>query len=169
MFDVLARLAARRGGARGSDPARPAEAPDHFGRGLGALSDGRPGDALAAFEAALLEAADDVERARIHNKRGVAFVAQGHAARAREAFQAALEARPAFAPALVNLGNLALEEGSPADAIGFYERAILADPEYGTAYFNLGIACKRSGRRAEAVRHFRTAMRLEVRAGRPER
>jgi tetratricopeptide (TPR) repeat protein len=172
MFDVLARLAARRPRAAVL-PAQ--EEPGAYGRGLAALSAGRHEDALAAFEAAREGAAPGPEgtpagreRARIENKRGVALVALRRVAEAREAFLAALEARAAFAPPLVNLGNLSLEEGRTAEAIAYYERAIAADPEYAPAYLHFGIACKRSGRRAEAVRHFRTAARLQARGDRSE-
>ncbi len=168
MFDVLARLAARR--PQGAKTARPPEGdPSEYERGLAALTAGRADEALAAFEAALERAPGGDERARIQNKRGVALVALARPAQARAAFNEALEARAAFAPALVNLGNLSLEEGLTAEAIGLYERAIAADPDYAPAYFNCGIACKRSGLRAQAVRHFRTAVRLEARGDRPER
>jgi tetratricopeptide (TPR) repeat protein len=169
MFDVLARLAARRPRAAGKASGPAAEPPGDYGRGLAALSAGRAEDALAAFCAALEGAAGGEERARIENKRGVALVALGRAREAGAAFEAALEARAAFAPALVNLGNLALEEGRTAEAIAWYERAIAADPDYAPAHLNFGIACKRSGRRADAVRHFRTAARLEARGGSVER
>jgi tetratricopeptide (TPR) repeat protein len=168
MFDALARLAARLpasgAGARAAEQPQPA-----FERGLAELSAGRPDEALAAFGEALEACAAGEERARIENKRGVALVALRRLAHAREAFEAALAARPGCAPALVNLGNLLLEEGRTAEAIEFYERALAADADYAPAYFNFGIACKRSGRRAEAVRHFRTATRLEARADRSKR
>jgi tetratricopeptide (TPR) repeat protein len=169
MFDVLARLAARRPWAGGKARELGAAPQGDYGRGLAALSAGRPDEALAAFCAALEGAAAGEERARIRNKCGVALVALRRFAEAREAFEAALEARATFAPALVNLGNLSLEEGRTSEAIARYERAIAADPEYAPAYLNFGIACKRSGRRAEAVRHFRTAARLEARGDRAER
>ena len=165
MFDVLARLAARRPRAA-AFPAQ--EEPGAYGRGLAALSAGRHEDALAAFDAALEGAPAGRERARIENKRGVALVALRRVAEAREAFLAALEAHAAFAPPMVNLGNLSLEEGLTAEAIAYYERAIAVDADYAPAYRHFGIACKRSGRRAEAVRHFRTAARLEARGDRSE-
>lgn len=166
MFDVLARLAARRppGGGKAALPGEPA---GPYGRGLAALAAGCAEEALGAFATALEAASGEEERARILNKRGVALVALARTPQAREAFEAALAARPRFAPALVNLGNLLLEEGRTPEAIVFYERAVAADPEYAPAYLNFGIACKRSDRRAEAVRHFRTAARLEAR-GRSE-
>lgn len=168
MFDALARLAARRPSAGAGNPIADAAALPQaaFERGLVHLSAGRADEALVAFGEALEGGVTGEERARVQNKRGVALVTLERWPDACAAFEAALQARPGFAPALVNLGNLFLEEGRTAEAIALYERALEADPEYAPAYFNFGIACKRSGRRAEAVRHFRTATRLEARGAR---
>lgn len=121
-------------------------------RALETLS-GLLGDpALGAFERAVLE-----------NKRGVALVHLGRREEALAAFCAALEARPRFAPALANVGNLLLEDGDLEDAIVHYEAAILADDRYGIAHLNLAVAYKRCGRTADSVREMRRASRLEGR------
>jgi len=104
------------------------------------------------------------ERAFLQNKRGVARIGLERREEARADFLAALEAQPAHAAALTNLGNLLLESGSVADAIAHYQRAIAADDEYAPAYLNLGVAYKKSGRIAEGVRAMRRAQRLEWRA-----
>ncbi|MFY9666082.1 MAG: tetratricopeptide repeat protein [Candidatus Cybelea sp.] len=107
---------------------------------------------------------DGKERAFLLNKRGVARVGLQVPQLARADFVAALEAFPAHAPALTNLGNMLLEEGQVDAAIASYERAIAGDREYANAYLNLGVAYKRAGRLAEAVRALRDAQRLEQRA-----
>jgi lipoprotein NlpI len=104
------------------------------------------------------------ERAFLLNKRGVARVGLEVREPARDDFIAALEAYPAFAPALTNLGNLSLEDGKVEAAIEFYQRAIAGDRDYAIAYLNLGVAFKRAGRIAEGVRALREAHRLERRA-----
>lgn len=101
------------------------------------------------------------ERAFLLNKRGVARVALARPQEAREDFASALECVAAFAPALTNLGNLAIEEGRIQEAIARYEAAIAADAQYAVAHFNLGVAYKRAGRVEEGVRALRLAARLE--------
>ena len=96
----------------------------------------------------------------------VALVALGLRSDALEAFCIALAHDERCAPALVNLGNMLLEDGHPHDAIDYYEAALRADEKYSAGYRNLGIALRRLGRRAEAVRALRSADRI---AGRPRR
>jgi tetratricopeptide (TPR) repeat protein len=157
MFDVRSVFAAL----------RPKPGPrDAFERGVVALDSGDHMAAVCEFDAALVDAQDDDARAAIHNKRGVALVALGRRPEALDAFCAALAHDERCAPALVNLGNMLLEDGHPHDAIDHYEAALRADENYSAAYRNLGIALRRLGRRAEAVRALRSADRL---AGRPRR
>jgi len=117
---------------------------------------------------ALLEAASPgaPERAFLLNKRGVARIGMERRDLAARDFEAALEARPAYAPALTNLGNLFFESGEVGAAIERYERAIAFAPDYAVAYLNLGAAYKRAGRLGDAVRAIRQAERLERRAKR---
>jgi tetratricopeptide (TPR) repeat protein len=142
-------------------PRRPPATP--YERGVVALESGRHDEALAEFEAALAVATGVAERAAAHNKHGVTLVALGRSDAALADFCAALALDERFAPALVNLGNLLLEDGHTLDAIDYYEAAIRADEKYAVAYRNLGIAHKRVGRRADSVRNLRTATRLEMR------
>ncbi|MBC5803052.1 MAG: hypothetical protein GIX03_08665 [Candidatus Eremiobacteraeota bacterium] len=131
--------------------------PEHaFERATRALAGQRPHEALAALDAAPLDAATA-------NKRGVALVALGRRAAALEAFCDALGFDERHAPALTNIGNLLLEDGLPNDAIDYFRAALVAQPLYGIAHRNLAVALKRLGRRREAVRALRTAARLEGR------
>jgi lipoprotein NlpI len=104
------------------------------------------------------------ERAFLLNKRGVARIGLERRELARADFDAALEMRPHYAPALTNLGNLLLEDGRIDAAIARYESAISDDRDYAIAYVNLSVAYKRIGRIDEAVRALRHAHRLERRA-----
>jgi len=137
-----------------------------FERGVVALDAGDHAGAVREFEAALAEGGDDATSAAAHNKRGVACIALGRRLDALDAFCAALTRDERCAPALVNLGNLLLEDGHALDAIDHYDAAIRADENYPAAYRNLGIALRRVGRRSESVRALRSADRL---AGRPHR
>lgn len=149
MFKLLLRFACRY-------PQTPRE------RALAALRSGRLEDAEAAFTTMLeAPALRGSERAFLLNKRGAARARLDRRDTARADFEAALAVTPAYAPALVNLGNLALEAGDEHAAIARYEAAIAADPLYAAAYFNLSVVCKRQGRFEEAVRALRTAQKLE--------
>jgi len=157
MFDVRALFAAFR---RGVGPR------SAFERGVEAFAAGRHEAALDEFAGAVQEArsaGDAQAEAAALSKRGVALTALGRRAEALEAFATALERDERCAPALVNFGNLLLEEGHVLDAIDYYDAAIRADEAYPASYRNLGVAYKRLGRRAEAVRALRSAARLEGR------
>jgi len=128
------------------------------------LAQGRDEEALRRLDALNAETARPAsERAAIANKRGVALIHLKRSSEARAAFEDALKVLPAYAPALVNLGNLQLESGDLEAAIGTYRAAVASDDEYALAHHNLGVALKRQGHTAEAVRELRRAHRLEGR------
>jgi tetratricopeptide (TPR) repeat protein len=158
MFDVRSLFAAFR---RGPGPATA------FERGVIALDSGDHEAAVLEFTSALETADGDSARAAIHNKIGVARMAIGLPDDAFASFCTALEYDERCAPALVNVGNLFLEDGHPLDAIDYYEAALRADETYPAAYRNLGIALRRLGRRSEAVRALRSADRYAGRLRRP--
>ena len=101
------------------------------------------------------------ERAMIYNKRGIARTYQGRREDALSDFQAALEIDRAYAPSLVNVGNLLLEAGRLDEAIAHYEAAVRSDDTYALAHMNLSAAYKKAGRHGDAVREFRYAGRVE--------
>ncbi len=139
-----------------------------YERAVAALEFGDYEVALREAEAALAAAPDEPARAGALNKCGVALVGLERRDEALGAFCEALECAGKHAPALVNIGNLLLEEGALEDAVDYYQAAMRADPAYPLAYRNLSVACKRLGRPGEAVRYLRVADRLEARR-RPER
>lgn len=121
-------------------------------------------EALAGLDAILARAdLSAADRAAAANKRGVALVELQRPQEARDAFESALQAVPAFAPALVNIGNLHLEAGETEEAIRLYESALRSDEEYALAHHNLGVAYKRLGRTGDSVRALKQAHRLEGR------
>jgi tetratricopeptide (TPR) repeat protein len=134
-----------------------------YERGVAALDAGRNGEAAEAFTEAIEVAPNQRARLEARNKRGVASVALGRRDEALADFCAVLALDERYAPALVNVGNLLLEEGHVHDAIDYYQAALRADEKHAGAHRNLGIAYKRLGRHAESVRHLRSAMRLEIR------
>jgi len=140
---------------------------DPLASALALLDRRRYEEATAALDA--LIAAGGTRNAFLFNKRGVAKAELGRTDEARRDFEWALSVQPKFAPALVNLGNLALEADLVVEAIERYEAAIAVDPEYPGAHFNASVAYKRLGRYADAVRALRTAQKLEGRAQRKPR
>src|ERR1700688_1224426 len=134
-----------------------------YERGLAALDAGRHAEAFEALSEAVDVAGNPRARLEARNKRGVVLVALGRRDEALADFRAALVTDERYAPALVNVGNLLLEDGHVQDAIDHYQAALRADERHAGAHRNLGIAYKRLGRHAEAVRHLRSAMRLEIR------
>jgi tetratricopeptide (TPR) repeat protein len=132
-------------------------------RGALALRDGELDAAERAFDEALRAAENDRERALAHNKRALVALARGDRPAAEAALGEALSVFPACVPAMVNSGNLLLEDGDVAGAITRFEAAILLDPDYPEAHHNLGVAFRRAGRRSDAVRELRRATGLERR------
>lgn len=142
-----------------------AERPTAFELALLALERGEAEDAYRRLSDLLeAEGMPASQRAVVHNKRGVALVNMNLKPEALADFCAALELHPAFAAALVNVGNVFLEDGNVQEAVVQYLAAVGADDSYALAHFNLGAAYKKLGRHAEAVRELRTAARLEARA-----
>lgn len=76
------------------------------------------------------------------NKLGVLLAEEKKPDEAMRRFEQCLALMPDYAPALVNMGNLAKEGGDPETAIGFYLRAIAADESYPFSYYNLAVAYK---------------------------
>jgi len=133
-----------------------------FAAGVAALELARIDEALAHFSVALASADGNALRALIHNKCALAHLQRGDRIAAIAALSAAFDADARCVPAIVNVGNLLLEDGFADDAIAHYEAALAIDERYAAAHLNVGIAYKRQGRRAEAVRAFRRAHRLGV-------
>jgi tetratricopeptide (TPR) repeat protein len=154
MFDIRRLFAARRALVR---------PPPALRRALAALETGQYDEALDRLAALLDAARRPQERAFLLNKLGIGLVGLGRRDEARAAFGASLAEIERYAPALVNLGNMLLEDGALEDAVALYQAALRADEDYAGAHLNLSVALKRLGRTAEAVRHLRKARTLEAR------
>jgi tetratricopeptide (TPR) repeat protein len=127
-----------------------------------ALRAGRLDEAWEAFSAALA-AGDEPAQAAARNKRALVHLARGDRDAARAELNAALAVHAACVPALVNLGNLQLDDGDVDGAICRFDAALELDPDSAAAHHNLGVAYRRLGRHADAVRELRRATALELR------
>jgi tetratricopeptide (TPR) repeat protein len=141
----------------------PAQPPGPLERGAAALRRGRLDEAERAFAEALAAAADGPARALAHNKRALLALAREDRAAADAALAEALREHDACVQAIVNTGNLLLEDGDIPGAVARFELAIRLDPDYPEAHHNLGVAYRRAGLRADAVRELRRATGLERR------
>ena len=110
------------------------------------LLEGRPGD--PRIRRALADA---------HNLTGVTRQQQGQLREAAAAYQRALAAWDAHAPARTNLGTVLRSLGRPAEAAREYRAALALDPEYADAHYNLGLLLQQTGRSDQALAHFRRA------------
>ncbi len=96
-----------------------------------------------------------------HEKRGVALVALGRLAKAREAFLHALALDPWRPVSLNNLGYLAALKGKYEQAEGRYLEALRIDPDYARAWLNLAAVYLQTGREEKARAALQRCLALE--------
>jgi tetratricopeptide (TPR) repeat protein len=140
-----------------------AQLEDYLGQGLRLEDQGAFEEALALYAQARERFPQDP---RPPHRMGVMCIRLGRREEARAHFEAALAQAREYAPALTNLGNMALEAGDVDKAVELYRRAIVSSPDYPGAHHNLAVALRRQGRLAEAVSEQRAAARLERTYGR---
>ena len=75
-------------------------------------------------------------------------------------YEVILEARPAHAPALINLGTIYYNQREFEQAEQLYRRATVADPEYALAFFDLGNVLDEMQRLTEATTAYERAVAL---------
>jgi tetratricopeptide (TPR) repeat protein len=141
----------------------PVAPPGALERGTRALAAGALEEAERCFDEALTAAGDDPARALAHNKHALVALARGDRPGAQARLDEALRTSATCVPAIVNAGNLLLEDGDIDGAIARFEAALVLDPDYPEAHHNLGVAYRRAGRRSDAVRELRRATGLERR------
>ncbi len=97
---------------------------------------------------------------RTRNRLGVLYARYGKMEEARTQFQRVLSSEQ-YAPALLNLGNIAFLEEEYRQARRFYERAVEADPYNSTALLGLARVAHLLEEYNEAERHFDVLARLD--------
>ena len=127
---------------------------------------GRPQEALAAFDAALVLQPNHVAA---RNGRALVLQAVGRADEAERELAAALAIDPSAATTHSNLGNLYFRRDDVARARDAYLEAVRLDPDHADAHNNLGSAYYRLGERGLAEREYRTALRLDPRSAGAQR
>ena len=89
-------------------------------------------------------------------------------ARAEEGFEVLQEAaslRPEYAPLWIELGDLLLAQGDPAEAILYYRAALKHDPQSAIGRYGLGQALKARGQTGAAAEEYREALALAPQFG----
>lgn len=144
-------------------------APEVLGQGVAALEGGSgiadPGELSEVLKPAH---AHPMTRAEAYNALGVLHALREEPDAARSAFEDARRTDPGHYRALMNLGNLDLEAGRPAEAEVCYREVLKLAPDYEGAHHNLGVALRRQGKVYESVGSIRRAQRLSVRQSQQE-
>lgn len=121
---------------------------------------GRPREAVALLDPYVKAAALDYD---VVTALGLARVALGQIALAREAFETARRLDPGNAMGFVNLGTLSLMSGDRVAALAAFLRALELDPKTAKAHNTLGVMAAQEGRMDEAIDHWRKASDLNPR------
>ena len=88
----------------------------------------------------------------------LAYVKQGRREEALAELQVALEIKPDFADAWVEVGNIRKEQGAMEAAKEAYEKALIFDADLEGVYYNLGNIYQESGRPAAAIAYYGQAL-----------
>jgi len=130
----------------------------HYDLGINAQSQGDVRSALKEFEESLRL---DPDFADAHNAIALLLhISFDKKDEAEKHYKQALEIRPTFSEAKVNLGNLYLDQGRLDEAVALYEQA-LNDMLYATPYIaeaNLGWAYFKKGNATQAIEHLRASV-----------
>ncbi|MBX6350760.1 MAG: tetratricopeptide repeat protein [Clostridia bacterium] len=127
---------------------------------------GRFADAESRLRAHL---AEDPRDAWARNKLGAALALSGQRDEATRVLGELAADEPDYAPAWINLGNMAFERGDIAEAERLYRKALELDPLSSVAHNNLAAVMKRKGDIGAMVSHLKRARRVEVQALRDPR
>jgi tetratricopeptide (TPR) repeat protein len=92
--------------------------------------------------------------ASCYNQLGLALAGQARYAEAEAAYQAALEAKPAYAEAHSNLGNLFQEQGRLPEALAAYDLALVHDPQSASTHWNRALSLLQAGDFAQGWREY---------------
>jgi protein O-GlcNAc transferase len=130
----------------------------HSLKGDIARADGRYGDALAAYKAAL--ARNPTDAAPLLNALGAVSRLAGKPADAQAYLEQSLKADPTFAAAHSNLGTLLRDWGRRREALEHYLSAIQLDPELAEAYSNVGNFLREQGNYQKAYSYYQKALQL---------
>jgi tetratricopeptide (TPR) repeat protein len=129
----------------------------HNNLGMDLAADGRLGEAIGHYEAAIrLKPA----YASAHVNLGNALVRQGRLPEAVAEYRAALAIEPLSGEALEDAGNSLAQSGRLQEAVECYGTLVRSRPDQPEAHFGLAYVLERAGRASEAVGEYGRAIRL---------
>ncbi len=121
------------------------------------MAGGQHAAALAVLDEAIVASPTDPE---LHYARGIALEQLTRPQDAIAAWQAAVQLRPDFYPALNGIGAVQLDAGQTEAAIKSFEAAIAAKPDFSDAHYNLGRARLALGQQDQARAALEAANKL---------
>ncbi len=120
----------------------------------------RLGDPQVALRLAKQTIRSGAALAEAHKNSGLALESLRKSEAAKNEYEAALEIKPDYEAALMDLGNVYNDNGQQREAIDYYNRVAAVDPDDPDIHMNLGSAYKAMGDFESAVREYRTSLRL---------
>lgn len=90
--------------------------------------------------------------AAVHQRLGLALLANGEPVEAFAAFSRLIEALPGAPEGYLGAGHALLDQGKPAEAIGLLRKTLEIDPRHRGAHHRLGLALRAVGQLEEARR-----------------
>ncbi len=119
------------------------------------------GDTTHALK--LLQEAEELNslNANVPLGKGIIFASQGNISESESQYQKAIEMRPNFTTAKINLASLYVQTRRYNEAIATLEQALEENPFYPQAWFNLGVALRHVERNREAKDAYEEAVDLE--------
>ena len=85
---------------------------------------------------------------------------QGNSNLAIEHLTKAIELKPDYSDAILNLGSVMTDRGNTAAAIEYLKKALELKPDFAKAHYNLGIVWQKEGNIDEAISHYERALSL---------
>ncbi len=97
-----------------------------------------------------------------HNNLGTALLnKQGNLDEPIQHFERALQLKPDYPEAHVNLGVAQAKQGKLKEATQHFERALQLEPDYPETHVDLGVVQAAQGRLDEAIQHYERALQLD--------
>jgi len=94
----------------------------------------------------------------VHNNLAIILIDQNRLKEAAEHAKAALDLRPDYPKALMNLGNISLKQGQPDYAIACYRKAMALEPRLPDIHTNFGNALRFKGDFVHAIQEYEQAI-----------
>ena len=96
-----------------------------------------------------------------HNCLGQELHKQGKLALAVEHLNKALQIKPNYTNAIINLGCVSTDRGDLKQAIDYFQKALLLNPNSVPAHINFAAALQKYGRFNDAIIHIRRSLQIE--------